>query len=371
MAHRPMSTARYGGPSAVWFLTALGIATLAALPSLALIRSRGLPYALGGFFGTVLLIAVVGALFSLKSRRAGLIAIVVVGSLALVGNIGRAVQRNETARQIDAAIDDLGLENDADFVPTESETRCFDATGYSDTDLLTALTDMSEAGEQAQFDLLDAIASCAPRALLTDDAVESYRQSFSAGLRGEIPTEEARCMLEQIIAAPTPSAVLSTAESEALTVVLDACLSEQTWAVIGGAPGTGAQSIGDDPALDQLAELCREGADVTCDLLYGRSSAGSEYEDLSFDCGGRGLQSEEACVPGLVDSDGNGYFDDDSPGWPAVLDACVAGDMPSCDFAFANAEFDSEPERIGLTCGERRAVIVGGTCIERFGLTAD
>lgn len=366
-----MSTARHGGPSAVWFLTALGIATLAALPSLAPIRSRGLPYALGGFFGTLLLIAVVGALFSLRSRRAGLIAIVVVASLALVGNIGRAVQRDETARQIDDAVDELGLDTDTGFVPTESETRCFDATGYSDTELLAALTDMGEAGEQAQLDLLDAIAACAPRALLTDDAVESYRQSFGAGLRGEIPADEARCVLEQAIAAPTPSAVLSATDTEALTVALEECLSEETWALIGGAPGTGAQSIGDDPALDQLAELCSDGNDVTCDLLYGLSSAGSEYEDLSFDCGGRGLRSDEACMPGLVDSDGNGYFDDDSPGWTAIIDACVDGDMPSCDFAFTNAELESELERIGLTCGERRAFIVGGACIEEFGIIAD
>jgi hypothetical protein len=56
----------------------------------------------------------------------------------------------------------------------------------------------------------------------------------------------------------------------------------------GGGASSGAETYGDDPALDALWDACEEGDDEACDDLYMRSPFGSEYEEFGDTCAGRG-----------------------------------------------------------------------------------
>ena len=47
------------------------------------------------------------------------------------------------------------------------------------------------------------------------------------------------------------------------------------------------EGLGDDPALDALAQSCYAGDMETCDELYGSAESGSEYQIYGDTCGGR------------------------------------------------------------------------------------
>lgn len=348
---------------------AVAIAVITAAAALARNRSEGIGYAVGTVIGALALMAIVGGLlWKFRSARAGLVATMVAGGLATAANVAQLDDGSSTDRQIQQAIDDLGLAtNGEEFRLTDAEADCLDQSGFEPEDLLTALTDTGAAGAQNQLTFIDVMARCAPRALLTDGNVEQYRVGFSANLDGEITTDEARCMLQGIADAQTPSAVATGADAEGFAEVAGACLSAETLAVVRNEPGTGPQIIGDDISFDRLAERCLDGSDPACDLLFGRAAEDSEYAVLAEDCAGRGLDSVSICTSGFVDTDSNGFMDDDSPGWPALFTACRQGDMLACDFIYFWAELGSEGERIGETCGERRAVAADATCISLYG----
>ncbi|WP_282944283.1 DUF4190 domain-containing protein [Cellulomonas endometrii] len=50
---------------------------------------------------------------------------------------------------------------------------------------------------------------------------------------------------------------------------------------------SGAQTYGDDPALDALWDACEAGSGTACDDLYWQSESGSAYEEFGTTCGNR------------------------------------------------------------------------------------
>ncbi|MEM8706758.1 MAG: hypothetical protein AAGE98_09900, partial [Actinomycetota bacterium] len=128
-----------------------------------------------------------------KSTRAGAIAASVVGGLTLIAWSGQVAESARTEQEIIQAMDDL----DIDATPidlTDASVDCLDATGLDSDDILTALTDTSQAGSATQRELLDAYIRCAPDALLSERGIEEFRTGFNSGLPGEITSEEAECV---------------------------------------------------------------------------------------------------------------------------------------------------------------------------------
>jgi hypothetical protein len=56
------------------------------------------------------------------------------------------------------------------------------------------------------------------------------------------------------------------------------------------------EGLGDDPALDELAQQCHDGDMQACDDLYLQSDFDSEYEDYGNTCGGRFPDNTDYCV---------------------------------------------------------------------------
>ncbi len=327
--------------------------------------------ALGGAIGTLLLIAFVSYLFRrFASRRAGLISAIVVGVLVIVSSLVQAAERGRTSNEIRAAVDELDLP-ESDFVPTAAENECLERSGFDQDDLLTALTDTGAIGADLQLELFGILADCAPRALQSDANVEGFQRAFASMFQADISDTEASCMLEGIATAPAPTDLIAGSDPEAYLALAESCLTAESLAPVLREPGAGAQAIGDDPDLDRLAEWCSDGSDLACDLLYENTSEGSEYFTLALGCGDRPSGSEFYCVAGMTDADVNGFIDTDAPGWATVIERCEGGEMLACDFTFATAELASDQERVGETCGGRRAVSNGTLCMEAYGEVAE
>jgi hypothetical protein len=47
------------------------------------------------------------------------------------------------------------------------------------------------------------------------------------------------------------------------------------------------EGLGDDPDLDELAQLCFDGGMESCDLLFGASAEGTPYRSYGDTCAGR------------------------------------------------------------------------------------
>jgi hypothetical protein len=56
------------------------------------------------------------------------------------------------------------------------------------------------------------------------------------------------------------------------------------------------EGLGDDPALDALAQNCFDGDMQACDDLYLQSDFDSDYEDYGNTCGGRFPDNTDYCV---------------------------------------------------------------------------
>ena len=346
----------------------VGLTALAYLVEGAASDDYDVARAMGGALGSVILPGVFFLGFrAWKSTRAGAIAAAIVGGLGLLAVLGQAAQTSETEQEIVAAMEELDLDTSPVDL-TDEQIDCLNATGLDADDILTALTDTGQTGAATQLELLDAYATCAPEALLTDRSIEQFRDGFNIGLPGEITSEEAECVLREALASPDPGAVLAGSEPNELLAALNLCLSAESMALIDGTGGD-AQEFGDDPVLDLIAERCRT-EDRACDLLYISAPIGSQYWDLADECGGRGLSGTVSCEAGMLDDDANGYYDDASPAWTAVLADCRSGDMISCDLARFTSELQSDAERVGATCGDRLAIL-NDTCVDRYGLTAD
>jgi hypothetical protein len=60
-------------------------------------------------------------------------------------------------------------------------------------------------------------------------------------------------------------------------------------------PGEPPGDLGNDPALDDLAQHCFEGDMDACDQLYIGSPSGSDYESYGAACGGRTVDAGGSC----------------------------------------------------------------------------
>lgn len=95
----------------------------------------------------------------------------------------------------------------------------------------------------------------------------------------------------------TSASTTSTTEEETTSTTEDddgstTTTEDDTTSTTGGGgdalpPGEPPGDLGDDPALDALAESCFEGEMQACDDLYFQSPIDSAYEDYGDSCGGR------------------------------------------------------------------------------------
>ena len=108
---------------------------------------------------------------------------------------------------------------------------------------------------------------------------------------------------------------------------------------------SGADTYGDEPALDALWDACDEGDVDACDELYWQSPIGSEYEAFGQENGSIGSDG------GLFGSDADTYGDD--PALDALWDACDEGDVDACDELYWQSPIGSEYEAFGMGCAGR------------------
>lgn len=144
-----------------------------------------------------------------------------------------------------------------------------------------------------------------------------------------------------------PAAVYSTVMLDALTEALAAA------GEFGGPELPVA--YGDDPALDELHDLCGVGDVDSCDELYLTTISG-EYTLWGHTCGGSVLLrpfTERDCGRKLDLAGPVSYGDD--PDLDGLWDACAEGDPPACDDLYGLAPLESEYEKHALTCGGNRA----------------
>lgn len=122
--------------------------------------------------------------------------------------------------------------------------------------------------------------------------------------------------------------------------------------------------VGDDPALDVLANECFAARISSCDELYASSDRGSVYETYAQTCGGRLAEIVEQVQPSCdlrfndpvptnaVPSPGRLG---DSRRLDRLVDACAEGSMVSCDELFDRSDLNTDYENFGATCGGRFA----------------
>jgi hypothetical protein len=135
-------------------------------------------------------------------------------------------------------------------------------------------------------------------------------------------------------------------------------------------PPTG---LGDDAALDELAQSCHDGDLLACDHLYLQSPVDSDYEDYGDTCAGRqDAGTENYCALGTGVTPGpetepsgepvppEGLGSD--PDLDALAQTCYAGDMDACDQLYAEAAAGSDYEIYGDTCAGRQPENTGQYC---------
>lgn len=116
--------------------------------------------------------------------------------------------------------------------------------------------------------------------------------------------------------------------------------------------------LGDDEQLAGLVDDCTDGNDLACDILYQTSALDSDEETLALTCGGRRVEEPSFCTEGIERDGINIWFDDNSPGLVAVVDACEIGEMTACDFLYFRSAIGSFYEELGNTCGGRTEVAI-------------
>lgn len=275
---------------------------------------------------------------------------------------------NDTAERF-AALDEqaeelAGADGPVDL--TEEQVSCVSEASGLSVSALVAVVAGSTLNPENQGDgakLMNAYIECVPE----DALVDVLATNLSAGLGIEVSESDSRCLFEFTLEnAEDPGDVLWQAESEDSMMTflagLETCLDDDTISAIQGAPGTGPQQLGDDSDLDALAEDCEDENDRACDLLYLESPVGSEYEEIAAGCTLASLTTLCSGLPITL----AGVIDMDSPEVRQLAQDCIDGDMIACDLTFLLAEFGSELERVGSTCGDR-IVNVLPNCRTRFG----
>jgi hypothetical protein len=188
-------------------------------------------------------------------------------------------------------------------------------------------------------------------------------------------------------------------------------------AASGGEP-IAPEGLGDDPALDALAQSCYAGDMAACDELYGSAELGSAYQAYGDTCAGRqppntgnyctalqnpvpgtGVNATTAGVPtspvetsaevvaSTVPADTVAGPETTSPGEPgeipaptmeptglggdpaldALAQSCYDGELSACDDLYQGSEPDTAYRAYGDTCAGRQAEDTGIWCVDAFG----
>ncbi|MEM7093557.1 MAG: hypothetical protein AAF567_11190 [Actinomycetota bacterium] len=160
-------------------------------------------------------------------------------------------------------------------------------------------------------------------------------------------------------AATTPSAPSATVEPD--DVGNDPPSDEPTASAMPNDDDITLEDLDDEDFLvvdpSQVAALladCEDGSDAACDVLFASSDFGSIEERIALDCAGRSSNDPFFCTEGIRSEPGEIWFDESSPGLPALVDACEDdGDMTACDLLFFRSPVGSSFEDIGRGCGGR------------------
>lgn len=136
-------------------------------------------------------------------------------------------------------------------------------------------------------------------------------------------------------------------------------------------PGQDPRNIlGDDEALNDLANQCFEGDMQACDDLFAQTPVDSDLEAYSQTCGGRidEVDGSPDCVArfaAAADPQEPGDFNDAE--FDGLAGECFDGDLASCDELFRVTPVGSAAEAYGSTCGGRLEDGVSGSCEELLG----
>lgn len=136
-------------------------------------------------------------------------------------------------------------------------------------------------------------------------------------------------------------------------------------------PGQDPRNIlGDDEALNELANQCFEGDMEACDDLFAQTPVDSDLEAYSQTCGGRieEVDGSPDCAARFVsasEAQEPGDFDDAE--FDGLAAECFDGDLAACDELFRVTPVGSAAEAYGSTCGGRLEDGVSGSCEELLG----
>ena len=136
-------------------------------------------------------------------------------------------------------------------------------------------------------------------------------------------------------------------------------------------PGQDPRNIlGDDEALNELANQCFEGDMEACDDLFAQTPVDSDLEAYSQTCGGRieevdGSPDCAARFASAGEAQEPGDFDDAE--FDGLAAECFDGDLAACDELFRVTPVGSAAEAYGSTCGGRLEDGVSGSCEDLLG----
>lgn len=155
------------------------------------------------------------------------------------------------------------------------------AAPVADAPLPAQLVDLCVQGAVASCDMLYRVSDAGSTLEGFGDSCGSRR---AAGT-GEWCTDVFPASAEDIAAAPTAPPIGPGVPAGPTTVAAPTL----------GEP-TPPEGLGDDPAMDGLADACSAGDLAACDSLYWQSEPGSDYETYGDTCGGRVPEGAVVCA---------------------------------------------------------------------------
>lgn len=135
-------------------------------------------------------------------------------------------------------------------------------------------------------------------------------------------------------------------------------------------PGQDPRNIlGDDQALNDLANQCFDGDMGACDDLFAQTPVDSDLEAYSQTCGGRIDEVDGApnCVARFGGGDPVEPEDFGDAEFNRLAQQCFDGNLGACDDLFFQTPIDSAGEDYGSTCGGRLTDGVSGSCETTLG----
>lgn len=228
------------------------------------------------------------------SRRSARKLAWVIGAIGVAAGVVLAVLYGTAAGDRDDARQTLADTEanlaDSDLELAETEAKLTDAEqrlGRSTADLANLEAKIAHVETQ----LATASADLADR----DSIVSEYHDSTSAFLAlvltnaVEISLDQATCTAEALLESLGPATLGRMAGTESANLFgLETLRAASACGVPMEVfdPLTGF-TYGDDATLDILHDECAAGIGASCDELYQRSAAGSEYESFALTCGHR------------------------------------------------------------------------------------